>query len=347
MKSRSTLGRMFPFTTACALVVPAVLGVGPALAAEALAIEVETAPIVPNGLVAGEPFDVTLTFVDRDPAVPGIPMKAGGTATVLLPREIVNTGSPVAKVMGVESCQPPVLADCSTAGFLNGWPQSPMLPFNEVEYDGDAHALVLTAAADAPPYSVEHPGLKLIHLITLGFRNPAEPGDLELALEIRPDPASDEVLSGTATLPITAERAPVVTIDSTGNPPTQGPRRPNTMYQSVPLGGTSSVLGFNLWNAEHDALVGAAPRMDAPGEGRLVGADGTVLGTVTIDAPDGAKAFGLLSAPSMPAKTGLAGFPTGRLRGVLHTDPGVPGDYTVTVALDGGNAASQRVTAQP
>ena len=155
--------------------------------ARELDVVVKTAPIVPHGLMAGKPMDITMSFVDLNPEIPGLDLKKGGTAKVYLPLEVSNLGFPVSKPGEAVGCEPPVLAKCSSGGFLEGWPQSPLLPLNTISYDKEEHVLTLTATADSPPYSVESPGAKLIHLFTFGFENPGEAGNYPLKLEVQPE----------------------------------------------------------------------------------------------------------------------------------------------------------------
>lgn len=304
----------------------------------ALDLVIKTAPIVPHGLIAGAPLDVTISFVDLDPAIAGIDMKKGGTATVKLPPEIVNTGFPVARPTTAKGCEPPVLARCSSGGFLHGWPQGPILPLNEISYDEATHSLVLTANADNPPYSLESPGAKLIHLFTFGFKNPDTPGEYPISLVIRPNPDSDDELSGTAMLAIASDKAANIAIDSTQGVHVKGPHYRNTMYQSLKPGQTSLNMSANLWNTSHEPIVGASISMTSAKQGNIQMPDGSVIGQVKLEAPGDAKGFYLLSAPSFATKTGLAGFPTGRLVSALKTAPKAQGKYSVTFSLNDGNS---------
>ena len=315
-------------------------------AASDLDIVVKTAPIVPHGLIAGKPLDVTLSFVDLDPAVPGIAMKKGGTARVTLPKEVVNLGFPVSKPGEAKGCEPPVLAKCSSGGFLDGWPQSPLLPLNVIAYDAASHSLILTAIADSPAYSIEAPGAKLIHLFTFGFKNPDTSGDYPIMLEIRPDPSSDEVLKGSAMLTITDKQIPNVAIDTTQSVHIKGPRYQNTMFQTLKPGATSRNLSANMWDAEHKPIVGATISMTSDTDGELLSNSGAAIGSVSIQAPEKAEGFYLLRAPSFAAKTGLAGYPTGRLVTSLRTAPKVKGDYVVTLSLNDGNSVVHTLRVQ-
>lgn len=302
-----------------------------------LDIVVKTAPIVPNGLLASSPLDVTLSFVDLNPSVPGIAMKTGGTITVNLPKEVVNTGYKVAKPGSADGCKPPVFTECSSGGMLDGWPQSPLLPFGDFTYDEVNHSLTITATADSPAYSLESPGAKLVHLFAFGFKNPDQPGDYPVSLEIKPDPDSDDVFVGSSTLAITDEKIPNIAIDTTQSVHIKGPRFENTMFQSLTPGSTSRNMSSNLWDANHAPIVGARIAMTSSTNGELLSQEGDVIGVLNIDAPDEATGFYLMSADSFETKTGLAGFPTGRIVTSLKTAPAVAGTYVVTLSLEGGN----------
>lgn len=311
-----------------------------------LNIVVKTAPIVPHGLLVGKPLDVTLSFVDLDPAVPGIAIKKGGTIRIDLPKEIINTGFPVSKPGGAKGCEPPVLARCSSGGMLDGWPQSPLLPIGDITYDEASHSLLLTAPADAPPYSVEAPGLKLVHLFTFGFMNPDEPGEYPIALQIRPDPASEELVSGKSMLVITDQQQPNIAIDTTQSVHIKGPRYQNTMFQTLSPGSTSRNMSSNLWDEMHAPIVGASIAMTDINSGNLISEDGGIIGTLDIQAPADAKGYYLMSTPSFATKTGLAGFPAGRIVTALKTASKTKGTYVVTLSLNGGNQTVHTVRVQ-
>jgi len=311
-----------------------------------LSIEAKTAPIVPHGLMVGRPLDVTLSFVDLDPATPGIMMKAGGTAAIMLPKEVINTGYPVAKPGSIEGCKPPIFTRCSSGGMLVGWPQSPLLPFAEIEYVKSTHSIVLTPVADTAPYSLEQPGFKLIHLFTFGFLNPEKPGEYPVSLEIRPDPNTDQVMSGTTMLKISDNMQANIAIDTTQSIHIKGPRYKNTMFQTLSPGHTSRNLSSNLWDANHDPIIGAEINMTSPTAGDLVALNGDVIGSVKIQTPADAKGFYLLSTPSFEAKTGLAGYPTGRLVAALKTAPKAIGTYVVDISLNDGNSSVHTIRVQ-
>ncbi|MFT6875622.1 MAG: hypothetical protein ACI9XK_002927 [Granulosicoccus sp.] len=178
--------------------------------------------------------------------MPGIAIKKGGTAQVSLLKEFINLGFPGAKPGEAKGCEPPVWGECSPRGFLDGWLQSPLLPLNVIEYDAESHSLTLTAIADSPPYSVESPGVKLIHLFAFGFKNPDKSGEYPISLEIDPTSATDEVLTGSATLGITDKRHPNVAIDTTQSIHTKGPRYKSTLFQMLKPSDTFRNMSANF-----------------------------------------------------------------------------------------------------
>jgi len=171
-------------------------------------------------------------------------------------------------------------------------------------------------------------------------------GDYPVKLEIQPDPAQEEVLSGTTMLKISDTMQPSIAIDSTQAPHVKGPMFRNTMYQKMKPGDTSYSMSANLWDENHQPIVGATVSMIDANKGTLLAADGTEIGNVSIDSPKDAKGFVLMSAPSFAAKTGLAGMPTGRMVMVLRTARHAQGTYKVELALNGGNSIEHQITVE-
>ena len=118
------------------------------------------------------------------------------------------------------------------------------------------------------------------------------------------------------------------------------------MFQSLKGGDTSYPLSVNMWDADHQPIVGASVVMLSETTGDLVARDGSRIGSLIIDAPDKAKGFLLMTAPSFEAKTGLAAYPTGRLVMALKTAKGVPGKYKVTLALNEGDPVEHHINAE-
>jgi hypothetical protein len=104
--------RLFVLFAATALLlafVPATV----ALSHQSLTVSVAKAPVTPDGTTAGSITDLVLTFAEIDSAVDGISMKEGGSIPARLPAGFVDTGD----------------GSDNTTAILQGWPQSPPLPF--------------------------------------------------------------------------------------------------------------------------------------------------------------------------------------------------------------------------
>ena len=303
---------------------------------DSLTIDVSKAVVSPDGTAAGEITDVVFTFVDPDPAVPGISLKEDAVITIAFPDDFVNTGS--------GSVQPAI---------LQGWPQSPPAPpplFPWVATVDDT-TVTITLTAD---YLVgaAGPGPKQVHLVLNAFRNP-DPGLYDVDVTIQPDPESAETLEGTAQLhiiPKPRRSIDVVSVFSGGGPP---PPFNNPLYQSVVPGGQSLDVGMYLWDkrssiADGDVnpLVGVSVEMTNAGHGRLV-QDGRTVGHVSISAPAGADEHVLsTNGPSILGTSAVTSLPVGILITWLTTDPDVTGDYVVTFRLNGGNSTKYIVSAE-
>ena len=305
-----------------------------------LDVEVGLAPIVPDGTVAGEITDFVLTFVDRDPAVPGISLKEGGTVTVTLPDDFVNIG----------------------AGFpnfvilLQGWPQSPPAGGPGFLWDhsivGNSITATLTADYEVGDFG---PGAKQAHLILNTFRNPTKPGMYDVRLEIDPDPATTDVYTGIGRVHIIPKARPsinaVSVFSGVDNPPP--PPFNNSIYQTVTAGDDAADVGLYLWDkgssVADDVInpyLGVDIHMTNQRHGLLRQGNKTV-GHVWIDAPAGADNYGITTAgPSALGLTAVSGLDTGILITTFHTDGVVTGDYTITFRMNNGNTQKLFVTAE-
>lgn len=321
---------------------------GHALAAPGkLDVSTVRAPVAPDGVTAGAQTDFVLSFADLDPSVGGIDMYEGGTVQVTLPEAFVNGGDPV--VPSGPTCGPPLVVDCSTAVFLQGWPQSPQLPFPDVTWEQATNTFVLTATADWFADPPEAPGVKQVHLIALGFTNPERPGGYPVEVTIQPDPESSETLSGTARVRILPRSRPSINVLSTVNPGPPPPF-PNAIYQTVQRddGQPLDLLtyGFYLWGHDNDALVGATIDMTSSRHGLVRDAAGAPVGTVSIRAPGTARDFELVSDTSVEVPANITGVPVGLMRVQFSPDPDVAGDYELRFRLFGGNVQRMFVTVE-
>lgn len=320
------------------LVLAAALLVPAAAAHESLDISVAPAPIGPGGTTAGEVTDFVLTFIDRNPAVDGIGMVAGGSVTVELPPEFTNTGSGGDGLI-----------------LLQGWPQSPPAPPPAFPWttavDGTTVSATLTADFLVGAFG---PGVKQVHLLLNGFRNPTNPGVYDVGLTIRPDPDSTVTHSGVARVKIVPRTRPSINIVSVfSGPPGPPPPFFNPLFQDVEPGDSSRNVGMYLWGAGSsvaegvfDPMIGVDVVMQSDRRGALV-QDGRVVGHVAVRAPRGARHLTLTSlGPSTLGNAAVTGFETGVLIVALTTDPHATGTYTVTFRLNGGNSQSFEVTAR-
>lgn len=147
-------------------------------------------------------------------------------------------------------------------------------------------------------------------------------------------------------LKVSAERKAMLAVDSTQAPHIKGPKYKNTMFQVLNGGETSHPVSVNMWDVDHRPIVDASVVMLSETVGDIVAGDGSKIGSLLIEAPEKAKGFLLMSAPSYETKTGLAGYPTGRLVMALKTSKGVKGDYKITIALDEGDPLVHHITAE-
>ena len=195
---------------------------------------------------------------------------------------------------------PPLVTTCSTAVLLQGWPQSPQLPFPDVEWEEATNTIVITATADWLPAGVSAPGPKQVHLMLFGFTNPDRPGRYKVDLEIQPDPASDEVLTDTGRARISNRVRPAVSSISlaNGGPP---PPFPNTLFQTVEAGDPSLTLLLYLWGKEAEPLIGADFEAGSDRIRPLRDVDGRRAGWIRVRPPRGARNWSLSSGgPAVP-----------------------------------------------
>ena len=299
-----------------------------------LQVDIVKAPIGPDGTVADEITDFVLTFIDRDPAVDGISLLAGGTVTVTLPDGFVNT----------------MQGDPNTVILLQGWPQSPpAVPFPwTTTVSGNTVTATLTSDFLV---GASGPGAKQVHLNVSDFRNPG-PGMYNVGLVIKPDPMSDATYSGTGMVHIIPKARPsvnAVSVFSGGGPP---PPFNNAIYQTVSPGSDAAPVGLYLWEKRSSVadgiiipFLGVGIDMTNQHHGQLVQGNKTV-GHVWIDAPAGADVYGVTGGPSFLGTAAVSGLDVGILVTTFSTDPDVTGDYTITFRMNNGNTQELFVTAE-
>lgn len=310
---------------------------------------VVNAPIVPDGNVAGAKTDVVINLDGSlDPSVPGSILQQGHQIKITLPDDFVSTGMPV-QTNFTPDCNPAFPANCSTGLLLQGWPQHPIFPMFPPGSGPPAlytttlegtHTFVFTALQDIEPgVMLPGPGIKQIHLIALGFINPA-PGfyDIEVMAQTGPGGAWE---SGTGQLQIVPRARPSINVTSIFN----GPTNPNTIYQQAGINELINLpYDFLLWDYDSVPFTGVDIEMVNSGHA-LMRQGEAVVGHVFIDAPQGAEGPTLsATAPSFAINAPLSGVPTGRLN-ISFTTGDQPGLYTVTFSLNGGNSVTMYVMA--
>jgi hypothetical protein len=306
---------------------------------EGIVRSIVKAPVVSDGTTAGRITDFVINLeVPLQPNLPGLTLLEGNQIRVTLPEEIVfdNEADFPIKGAGEENCAPGNL-QCSTAVLLQGWPQNPIRPpFQNysLSYDADTNTLVFTALQDLIPDPPLEPGIKQIHLILNGFTNPAEPGSypIEVTAEVGPEGAEEQ---GVGILEVLAESRPSINVTSAFNG--EASYRPNTIYQMANPGELSAFpYDFLLWGEDGEPLEGVTIEALNARHSQLVQGE-EVIGHIYIDGPAQAEGHQIAAtAGSTIINSPVTGFETGRLN-VCFKAGTVPGDYVVTLKLNGGN----------
>jgi hypothetical protein len=302
-----------------------------------IADSVVKAPIIADGDVAGAPTDIVINLdTSLDPAVPGRTLAAGKTIRVTLPEEFVSAGLPA----DVPTECGAFAGECNTAVLLQGWPQRPFPPtleFHTLEMDG-THTLVFSAVQDLGPGAT--PGLKQTHLMALGFTNP-EAGDYAIEIEAETGP-DGTVETGTAVVTIHPSIRPSINVTSIFAKANEDDPNGNPIYQQAAPGGTTPFAwDFLLWDAEGKGIVGAELVQNDEAGGDIVQGD-AVIGSFTIEAPEGASGQSVAGGPSVEFNAPVSGVPTGRLT-AMFTAGDTAGSYVTTFELDGGTSQQMHV----
>ena len=304
---------------------------------EGIVSSVVKAPIVADGDVAGALTDLVINYdISLDPSEPGRTLPAGKSIRVTFPESFASTE---VNVGPAATCESP----CNTGVLLQGWPQRPFPPvpdFYSVEMDG-SHTLVFTAVQDLAPGAT--PGLKQNHLILDGFTNPAEPGTYEILVEAETGP-DGALETGTGVVTIHPEIRPSINPTSIFAKDADDAPNGNTIFQESTVGGSPQWdWDFYLFGADGGPIVGAALEQRDDTGGDIV-LDGAVIGTYSIEAPEGATGQGVSGGPSVDATAPVLGKPAGRLTAVF-TAGDAAGDYVTTFEMDGGNGLQMHVAA--
>ena len=297
--------------------------------AQLLDISVAKAPVVPDGTTAGAETDFVLTFEDRNPTVNGISMFTNGTVTVELPDSFTRPGG---------------LPD--TLILLQGWPQSPPIPFPwTTMVVGNTITATMTANYEIGDFG---PGMKQVHLLLREFRNPG-PGRYPVSLAIDPDGDGTPNYSGIGYVEIIPWARPSVNVVSFfSGPPGPPPPFFNPLYQTMLTGDldptTPRQAGLYLWESDSIPALRVDVQMTNANHGRLV-QRGRTVGQILIQAPAGASGYELTTTGASTAiNTGVTGRPTGLLIVRFVPDPNVQGDYAIDISMNGGNTERMFVT---
>jgi hypothetical protein len=321
--------------------------VAPPAPADGIVSSIVKAPITPDGDVAGAPTDLVINLdTSLDPDFNGRPLPFECSVRVTLP-DAFRSGPPIQDVF-TAGCSPGNF-QCTTAVFLQGWPQHPILPHFPIpplgvatEYaltqGANPNTLVFTALKDLVvpnPNPAGGPGLKQIHLIN-GFTNPRRPGLYPIYVDFTAG-AGCTAESGVANVHIVTIR-PNVELTSAFNEDA-----PNTIYQQTTVNNDAPFTwDLLLWERNGAPMLGVNVEMAGSNFALLKKGENTV-GNIRIHAPDGAE--GLVAAvggPSSEVNAPIKGVPTGLLT-VQFTAGSAPGSYTSTVTMDHGNALSMFV----
>lgn len=328
------------------------LGTLPGASAEAdnLVASVVKAPVVPDGDVAGAITDVVVNLdISPDPAVAGRSLPAGCSIKVTLPEEFVNTGDPpLMDLFSSPACVPPITT-CSTAVLLQGWPQHPILPVfpppgapNQYALSLDGpNTIVYTALVDiVPGLPLPGPGIKQMHLILTGWRNPTRPGLYDVEVEVQTGPAC-EPEHGTGRLHILPKVRPSINVTSAFNA-----GAPNTIFQTTSPGALTPLpYDFLIWDRDGGPLEGVTAEM-VDGNLALLRQGTKAVGHVKVVSPVGADGQEVFTeVPSFAINSPVTGIPTGRLTAKFRAGSET-GLYELHFTLHGGNEVTMYVTAE-
>lgn len=322
------------------------------------------APIAPDGDVVGAPADFLVLFDrDLDPSVKGYILRKGEAIRIVLPQEMkLKDGDkfPPRDLLSAPDCKPGLIR-CSTAAFLQGWPQHPILPSfppgkdrqYSMTFDTASNSLTFKADKDLDGVMFKGPGIKWAHMLLLGFHNPNEPGNYSIKAELV-DATGKVKTQGSAEFKVRAKIAPSINITSVfvpGDKKGGKPPNPNTVYQKTAINqATPMPWDFLLWDGSGKPFTGVEVAQKSYNGGELK-RSGETVGKFTITAPEGAIGTKLSGGPSVAlpgtpviGKTFGQPIPVGRLT-ARFTAGSKAGRYSTTFELDDGNKVTMYVDA--
>jgi hypothetical protein len=345
------------------IALPAMLGLAMVPAqASGLVKSIVKAPISPNGDVAGAVTDFVINLnVDMDPAAPGKMLRKGQAIKIKLPAAIKPKAVgefPVRDLFSAPDCKPGLIK-CSTGVLLHGWPQHPILPTFppgkekqfSIGYDASTNTISYKIEKDLAAAKFSGPGVKQIHLLLFGFRNPETSGNYPVEVAIL-DANGKALESGGGNLKVLSDPAPsinVTTVFVPGDVKGGKAPNPNTIYQKTKTAQpTPMPWDFLVWDTDGKPFEGISA-VQKDGAGGTLMANGKSVGRFTIEAPEGATGQKISGEPSkkIPStpvigKTFGAPIPVGRLT-TRFTAGSKPGRYTTTFEFDGGTSATMIV----
>jgi hypothetical protein len=299
------------------------------------------APVVSNGDVSGELPELVVNLdVSMDPAVAGRALLLGKTIKIILPEGMIDTGAVPAQTPVTPGCTVPLLYvtwKCNTVFVLQGWPQHavgfppPNIPNTYAVSSDGPNTLVVTALKDLIPNPPLEPGIKQLHLLLAGYVVP-RPGVYEVQV-VAETGLNGAVETGSGLFHVLPKPKPSINVASVFNPGS-----PNTIYQKTAPGAFTPLnYDFLLWDGQ------GMPMTDVEiADGLLVQGNRTV-GQVWIEAPAGAVGQEVFSTgPSFPALSPVVSAPTARLTARFRVGS-LPGNYTVTFHMAGGNTVEMFV----
>jgi hypothetical protein len=198
------------------------------------------------------------------------------------------------------------------------------------------HTAVIEAIQDIVPAPPLEPGIKALHLLFRGFRNPG-PGTYDIEIEAETGPEGT-VETGIARVRIRPRTKPALAVTSVFN----GPPNANTIYQQTRIMSATPVpFDLLMWNSLGQPMTGAAitgPRFGPSSAATRITQSGRTVGNVSVVGPRGAKGYQIFTnAPAAAISAPISGVPTARLPVMFRTGD-LPGLYTITLSLAGGNS---------
>lgn len=348
--SSARAARILSITLCTTLAIVSFSSVASASHNDNFVLSIVKAPIVADGDVAFRQADYVINLAPyADPTGKGVALLAGDKFYIKLPRGTMLVNEEDFPVCGVGQancqspsggarvCTPGNLA-CTTAVWLQGFPQSPVLP--DVELHG--RTMILTARGDTPEV------VKQAHIIGKGLQNPHAGVFWVRVKHVR----DDEVLArGVGRVRIRPRVAPSLNVVSVfASLVGGGPPFANIVLQSAESGPVKWPWGFLAWDRFEQPFMNLnLRRIFRPLY--LIRQEHRIKGIVWIHAPRRARGYSMeLDDKGMTITTPVIGVGPGQdpplpppltQRYLIQFDLGdnpKPGCYRTTFYLFGGNS---------